>query len=209
MQATKQVRALRTRERILQEATRLFTTKGYHDTKLDEVRSAAGISTGAFFHHFGSKEDLGFAALDWYLEQRRGELDEVEHELFPVPGDDPLEAVFQRLDATVERFQRRWVRNEGGCIFGNLSTTLCETHEGFRAHLAKCFDAMALDLKHRLDAVARRYRPGQRVDTLGLARYIVAVLEGSILLVRANQDLQFMARHFRLLKEQLRQTFQS
>ncbi len=37
MQATRQARALLTREKILREATRLFTLKGYHDTKLDEV----------------------------------------------------------------------------------------------------------------------------------------------------------------------------
>src|SRR5262249_37863261 len=152
MQATKQLRALRTREKILREATRLFTTKGYHDTKLDEVRSAAGITTGAFFHHFRSKEELGFAAIDWYREQGHRELDEVERDLYPVASDDPLEQVCQRLDATAERFRRRQKRKEGGCIFANLSTTLCDTHDDFRTYLAACFDDMARDLKPRLDA---------------------------------------------------------
>ena len=44
MQATKQARALVTRERILQEATRLFALKGYHDTKLAEVLEAEPTS---------------------------------------------------------------------------------------------------------------------------------------------------------------------
>lgn len=207
MLATKQPRALRTRESILRAATRLFTAKGYHDTKLDDVLEAAGMTTGAFFHHFRSKEDLGLSVLDWYLEQRQRELDEFEQALFPTGSADPLEQVFQRLDATAERFRRRLKRNEGGCIFGNLSTTLCENHDGFRRRLAECFEAMALDFKPRLDEAARQYRPGQRIDTRALARYIVSVLEGSIILARANQDARIVPLHFRMLKDHLRQVF--
>lgn len=47
------------RAKILRATARLFARKGYHDTTLEEVRRAAKVTTGAFFHHFGSKEDLG------------------------------------------------------------------------------------------------------------------------------------------------------
>lgn len=210
MQATKQMRALVTREKILQEAARLFTLKGYHDTKLDEVFRAGGMTSGAFFHHFRGKEELAFAVMDWYLERRRQELDQIEQELGPA-SDDPLEHLFQRLDATQERFRRRAERKEAGCIFGNLGTTLCDTHDGFRQRLAECFDAMAQDFKPRLDAAAQRYGSGsgQRPDTLTLARYIVAIIEGSIILARANQEPRSLARHFQFLKEHLRQTFRA
>jgi TetR/AcrR family transcriptional repressor of nem operon len=207
MQATKQARALVTREKILREATRLFTLKGYHDTKLDEILRSAEVTTGAFFHHFRGKEELGFAVLDWYMEQRRHELNQIEQGLQVAAGDDPLEQVFCRLDATQERFRRRAERQEAGCIFGNLSTALSDTHPGFRQRLAECFDEMALDFKPRLDAAARKYATGQRIDTLALAHYIVAILEGSIILARAHQTPRFMARHFQLLKEHLRQVF--
>ena len=43
-------------------AARLFALKGYHDTKLEEIRTAAEVTTGAFFHHFQSKEGLLGAA---------------------------------------------------------------------------------------------------------------------------------------------------
>src|SRR5262245_39724679 len=172
MQATMQTRAVATREKILQAATHLFTVKGYHDTKVDEIVRTAGVTSGAFFHHFRSKEELAFAVLDWYLEQRRHELAQIEQGLRSRGNDDPLEAVFCWLDATQERFRRRAECGQAGCIFGNLSTALSETHDGFRARLAEAFDAMARDFKLRLDAVAAHYRPGQRVDTLALARYI-------------------------------------
>ena len=74
MRAVRQPRAVETREKILGEAARLFALKGYHDTKLEEVLKAAQVTTGAFFHHFSSKEDLGFAVIDRHMEKRRRRL---------------------------------------------------------------------------------------------------------------------------------------
>ena len=69
MKAITQPRAFETREKILQAAARLFALKGYHDTKLEEVLDTAQVSKGAFFHQFRDREDLGFAVLDWHMEQ--------------------------------------------------------------------------------------------------------------------------------------------
>lgn len=205
MQAAKQARAVATREAILRAATGLFTRKGYHDTKLDDILKAADVTTGAFFHHFRSKEEVAFAAMDWYLAERRRELIQIEQGLRKTNDDEPLAAVFRWLDATQERFRQRAERREAGCIFGNLSTTLCETHEGFRQRLAESFDQMALDFKPRLDVAARAC--GKRIDTMALARYLIAVLEGSIVLARAHQEPRLLAKHFQFVKEHLRQTF--
>src|SRR5262245_26815134 len=187
MKDVKQPRALATREQILGEAARLFALKGYHDTKLEEILGAAGVTTGAFFHHFGGKEDLGFAVLDHHMEQRRRSLDEIERRLPPPDPDDPLAPAFRRLDA-IQAMVRRRERRQGGCVIGNLSTALSDTHDGFRGRLAECFDEMALEFKPHLDAAVQKAGSGRRVDTRALARYIVAIIEGSIMLTRTQQD---------------------
>ena len=46
------------RERILQSAVRLFTRKGFDNTSIDEVMADAGLTRGAFYAHFKSKQDL-------------------------------------------------------------------------------------------------------------------------------------------------------
>src|SRR5271163_1814244 len=99
MRAVKQPRALATREKILGEAARLFALKGYHDTKLEEVLKVAQVTTGAFFHHFGSKEELGFAVIDSHMQKRRRLLEQIEKRLPPPEDDDPLQRAFRRLDA--------------------------------------------------------------------------------------------------------------
>jgi TetR/AcrR family transcriptional repressor of nem operon len=205
VKAVKQPRALETREKILGVAARLFAVKGYHDTKLKEVLNAAQVTTGAFFHHLGSKEELGFAVIDQHMAKRRRLLDQIEKRRPPKHDDDPLQPVFRRLDA-IEKMIRRRDQQKGGCIIGNLSTALSDTHEGFRKQLAKCFDEMALEFQPGLNAAARRYCPGKAFDARALARYIVAIVEGSIMLMRTQQDRHMIKRHFAYLKEHLRRT---
>ena len=90
MKDVQQSRALETRGRILQASARLFALKGYHETTIDDVLTAAEITKGAFFHHFRGREDLGFAVLDWHMEERRRSLDAIERELPPANEAEPL-----------------------------------------------------------------------------------------------------------------------
>jgi TetR/AcrR family transcriptional regulator, transcriptional repressor for nem operon len=147
----------------------MFALKGYHDTKLEEVRHAAKVTTGAFFHHFGSKKDLGFAALDRHMEKRRQELEQIEQGMPPPPDEAPLDRVFRRLDAIVELVRRREHR-KGGCIIGSFSTVLADTHGAFRERLADCFDEMAREFLPDLEAAARQGRPHDTLDSWTLAR---------------------------------------
>ena len=92
MQDVKQSRALATRERILRAAAGLFALKGFHDTKLKEVLCSAKVTTGAFFHHFQNKDDLGFAVIDRHMERRRRQLNKIEETLPPGPDEGHADA---------------------------------------------------------------------------------------------------------------------
>ena len=131
-----------TQDKLIGEASRLFALKGYHDTKLEEVLLAAGVTTGAFFHHFKSREDLAFVVIDRHMARRRERLDRIELSLPSGCTGGPLGPVFRRLDAITEMVRRR-EHPRGDCVIGTLSTALSETHDGFCRHLADCFDEMA------------------------------------------------------------------
>ena len=53
-----------TREEIIATAKRLFSEHGYHATGLSDIQAATGLTKGAFYHHFSSKEDLALAVLE-------------------------------------------------------------------------------------------------------------------------------------------------
>ena len=72
-----------TEERILEAAQRLFLEKGYDNTTIqDIVDQLGGLTKGAVYHHFKSKEEI---------------LDEVSDRMFF--QNNPFEAVKQRSDS--------------------------------------------------------------------------------------------------------------
>ena len=52
-------------ERIVKEASRLFRERGFEKVSVGEVMKAAGLTHGAFYAHFGSKEELQAAAVSY------------------------------------------------------------------------------------------------------------------------------------------------
>jgi TetR/AcrR family transcriptional regulator, transcriptional repressor for nem operon len=50
-------------ERIVKEASRLFRERGFENVTVGEVMKAAGLTHGAFYAHFGSKQELEEAAV--------------------------------------------------------------------------------------------------------------------------------------------------
>lgn len=63
-----QQRSEETRSRILESASKLFSNRGYNKASVDEICAEAGISKGAFYHHFESKQALFLALLDGWLQ---------------------------------------------------------------------------------------------------------------------------------------------
>jgi hypothetical protein len=116
--------------------------------------------------------------------------------------------LFQRLDAIAELVRRRQ-RRKGGCLIGNLSTALADTHELFRQRLADCFDEMAREFLPHLEAAVQPGPSGGAPDAWTLARYVVTVVEGAILLARTARDRTLLARQFACLKEYLAQNLGS
>ena len=57
----------RTRERIMEAALRVFSQKGYHDARVDEIVEESQTSKGAVYFHFPSKEQIFLALVDDYL----------------------------------------------------------------------------------------------------------------------------------------------
>jgi AcrR family transcriptional regulator len=62
-----QQRSEETRARIIEAAIKLFSNQGFNTTSVDDLCAEAGISKGAFYHHFESKQALFLALLDGWL----------------------------------------------------------------------------------------------------------------------------------------------
>src|SRR5215469_5323896 len=62
-------------EQIVKEASRLFRERGFEKVSVGEVMRAAGLTHGAFYAHFRSKEELQAAAVAYGLKVSLGRLE--------------------------------------------------------------------------------------------------------------------------------------
>lgn len=69
------------RERILDAAAHLFTTRGFDQVGINEVMKSAGMTRGAFYNHFSSKAELYSAAIRHSGAQRRQMLTDINPDL--------------------------------------------------------------------------------------------------------------------------------
>src|SRR5581483_11008832 len=67
----------RGREAILDAAAAVFTERGYRGATVDAILERAGLSKGAFYWHFESKDELMLAVLAERVERPIGELIEM------------------------------------------------------------------------------------------------------------------------------------
>jgi AcrR family transcriptional regulator len=71
-------------QRLLAAATRLFADRGYDGTSVQEIVAAAGVTKGALYHYFGSKEDLLQEIYARVLRLQQERLDAFAHAAAPV-----------------------------------------------------------------------------------------------------------------------------
>lgn len=130
---TAQVTRLGARERILETAYELFSTRGVRAVGVDEVISRAGVAKMTLYRHFPSKDDLVLAFLD--LREQRWTLAWVL-EGATRRGSTPEERLLAMFDLFDEWFHRD---DFEACSFVNVLLELGSAHPAGRAsieHLA-------------------------------------------------------------------------
>lgn len=195
---TKAREAKQTRDGIIAAATRLMQIKGYHATSLDDVLTETDVGKGTFYHYFASKEDLGYAILEGIVARF------LAHTLEPCfsdPEGRPLSQIRRFLDRVVET--QRAVNCVGGCPLGNLASELSDVHEGFRARLAAVFSAWRARLTQALHEAQRHGDVTESCRPEAVAHFLVAALEGAILMTKLNKDISVMEQCAQEMKRYL------
>ena len=195
---TRSTKGAATRDQILNAAARLIHVQGYQSTSLDDVLRESGVGKGNFYYYFKSKEDLGYAIIDRITQAF------VERSLGPAFADtdaDPVTQIHGFLDRVLEAQRLR--KCVGGCVMGNLASELSDVHEGFRQRLAGVFDLWRIGLAEAVTRGQARGRLRADMDASRVAQFLVAGLEGAILLSKVNKDITVMERCVEELKRHL------
>jgi AcrR family transcriptional regulator len=170
----------RTRERLLQAASREIYRTGFQSASLDTILSSAGLTKGALYHHFENKEALGYAVVE-----------EVISRTVRRTWVQPLRSVKDPIDALIGIVRDIPVRPEdvcGGCELNNRAQEMSPLDAGFRKRLEIIFDAWR-------EAAASVLRQGQLhgsvrrdVEPTDAAGLLIAMVEGYGALAKNAQD---------------------
>ena len=105
-----------TSARLLATARKWFFEKGYAGTSMDELCAAAGVTRGALYHNFGSKEGL-FEAVVRQIDEEIGE------RMIGASGDvldrdSCIKTCLAYLEAALDPEVRRIVLQDGPAVLG-------------------------------------------------------------------------------------------
>ena len=150
--------------KILDTAERLFVEKGYDRASLQDIIRATGLSKGAIYHHFASKEDIFYAVCDRIGQRNAAVLSQVR-------DDASISAygLFQRVrlqsgEAPAELLRGRTLSARIG-LLGDLAFQCGGTAEAGDADL---FRAWGLTGRYAVTAVEHRWEKGLFTTSLSL-----------------------------------------
>jgi TetR/AcrR family transcriptional regulator, transcriptional repressor for nem operon len=94
-----------TREYIIDEAYKLFLNNSYEAVSISDISKAIGLTKGALYHHFTSKEELFKAVIDKYLNFGENQVTDLN-----IPLSDYIEALLAQaghiLDSITNKKKR-------------------------------------------------------------------------------------------------------
>lgn len=182
-----------TRDRLLQTGERLFQLQGYAATGLKQLAAEAAAPWSSMYHFFpGGKEQMGAEIIRYAAERYAAKIDEA----FAAFADpvDAVAAIFRVECAILEGSDFR-----NGCPVASVTLDVASTVEALRQPCAEAFAAW-------IAAIARGFVAGgvevQKAEDI--AAYVLAALEGAIVLSRAAKNTNPLQRSGEAVRRGLR-----
>ncbi|MCC3267099.1 TetR/AcrR family transcriptional regulator [Arthrobacter gengyunqii] len=134
------MKTLNIKEELTRVSVDLFATQGYAKTSVQQIVDAAGVTKGALYHYFDSKDDLLFDIYDRILTLQHRNLEEITARNLPVEETVRL-ACEDVLITSIE-----WIR-EGAVFFRSqhmLSPDRMEEVKARRRSYSEVFGALII-----------------------------------------------------------------
>src|SRR4051812_27811716 len=168
------------KDKLLDAAVQVVRQKGYAATSVDDLCQAAGVTKGAFFHHFASKEDLAVAAAQYWSDFTTDFFNSAPYQKL----GDPLDRLLGYID-----FRREILRGnieDFTCLLGTMVQEAYETSPKIRKACDASISRHAAAVAQDIAAAKRLYAPDAKwsADELGL--FTQVVLQGSFILAKAK-----------------------
>ena len=188
------------RARLLEAARDVIRTQGFAATTVEEVCRTAGVTKGAFFHHFDSKQALGIAAAAYWAETTSAFFADAPYHHHADPLDRLLGYIEFRktiIDGDLAEFT---------CLVGTMAQEVYASYPAIRDACAASIFGHAATIEPDIEAAMMARGIEAEWTAASLALHTQAVLQGAFILAKAAGDRQVardsvdhLARYVRLL----------
>lgn len=168
------------RSKLLEAAFSIIRQKGYAATSVDELCARAGVTKGAFFHHFPSKDSLAVTAVNQWSQMTAEFFAAAPYHKF----DDPLDRVLGYLD--LRKAMLRGDVAEFTCLAGTMIQEAYGTHPDVRHACDASIGAHAAKVESDIAEAMKRYGIRAPWTAESLALHTQAVLQGAFILAKAK-----------------------
>lgn len=172
------------RERLLRAALAVIRTKGYNATTVDELCAEAGVTKGAFFHHFESKEQMAIAAAQFFSDRADA--------LFRSAGyrelSDPLDRVLGYID--LRRTILRGELPDFTCLLGTMVQEVYKTHPAIRDACEVHIWRNARMVEDDIADAMKTYQMNGDWTAESLALYMQGAIQGAFILAKASESVE-------------------
>lgn len=170
------------RIRLLEAARDIVRTKGFAATAVDELCKSAGVTKGAFFHQFGSKEALGVAAAEFWAETTSDFFAAAPYHALA----DPLERVLAYV-----AFRKAIIVGDPAeftCLVGTMAQEIYATSAEIRDACGRSIFGHTATLEADIEAARQERGIVGDWTAESLARHTQTVLQGGFILAKAGND---------------------
>ena len=180
-----------TRQKILKQSGQLFNTRGYKATSLRDITTASGLTKGAIYKHFGSKDGLEEETLLHLSRQMfdlvRGRIKEQK------TAGAKLRGLFRFFETYISKppFQ-------GGCPLLNVAIESDDAHPRLRQQAVMALDVLYGSICTILNNGIKHGQLKSGIDVGHLSTVVIASLEGAIMMskLRGNDsDIKRVVHH--------------
>ncbi len=181
------MKAATAKEKILQASLSVIRSKGYSATTVDDLCHEAGVTKGAFFHHFKSKEDLAVAAAQHWSTITADFFATAPYHQSP----DPLDRVLGYID-----FRKAILRGqipEFTCLVGTMVQEIYDSNPAIRRACQQSIFGHAASVAKDIAAAKKIYAPNAAWEAESVALHTQAVIQGAFILAKAKGDAEIAA----------------
>ncbi len=177
------------KEKILETALDCFCACGYPATSVDDIIAKACVSKGSFYHAFKSKEDLGLATIERYIQHLNEVLAQGPHREIR----EPIPKALAFVDHVADKASELWAR---GCLMGSFAVDLAHAQPRVQRLLKSVFTRLEQDLRTVFDPFAAHLGAGAPSGA-ELARQFITQVQGAIVLGHAHGDMAMTSESLR------------